>query len=57
MRKSVDFKGGHGAPGETRTPDPLLRRQSIQPLPGIINLSHPWVSILPQVEEFLMIFE
>ncbi len=31
MKLSVNFKGNSGAPGETRTPDPLLRRQLLYP--------------------------
>jgi hypothetical protein len=32
----------------------IFTPQPSQPLPHIINFSYPWVSILPQVEEYLV---
>ena len=44
-----------GTPGQIRTADLLIRRQSHQPLPRILNLSYPRVSVFPEGEEFLVL--
>jgi hypothetical protein len=35
----------------------LIILQPSQPLPGIFNLSYPRVSVLPEVEEFFVVFD